>query len=60
MFKISEELFFKNECDINTFEDPISSINEKTNLEPLLAEICDFIYYHRFTKYRILNIKRIN
>jgi hypothetical protein len=56
----SEELFFKNECDINTFEDPISSINEKTNLEPLLAEICDFIYYHRFTKYRILNIKRIN
>jgi thymidylate synthase len=56
----SEELFFKNECDINTFEHPISSINEKPNLEALLAEICDFIYYHRFTNYKILNIKKIN
>jgi len=56
----SEELFFKNECDINTFENPISNIYEKPNLEELLAEICNFIYYHRFTNYRILNIKRIN
>lgn len=56
----SEELYLKNECNINTFENPISSINEKPNLQELLAEICDFIYYQRFTNYRILNIKKIN
>ncbi|MFG0592244.1 hypothetical protein ACF8C4_14080 [Myroides odoratimimus] len=56
----SEELYFKNECDINTFENAISNINDTYNLEALLLEISNFIYYHRFTNHKIINIKKIN
>lgn len=57
--KYNEEFFFKNSCEINTFENKINSISDVENLDKLLKEITDFLYYCRFTNFKILNIKKL-
>jgi hypothetical protein len=57
--KFREVLYFKNDCDVNTFESQINSLDKTPNLSELAMEICDFILHHRFTNYRILNIKKL-
>ena len=57
--KFREVLYFKNNSDVNTFEIPINNLDEIPNLIALGKEICDFILHHRFTNYKILNIKKI-
>ena len=57
--KYNEEFFFKNSCEINTFEKKINSISDVENLDKLLKEITDFLYYCRFTNFKILNIKKL-
>lgn len=57
--KFREVLYFKNNSDVNTFEIPINNLDEIPNLIALGKEICDFILHHRFTNYKILNIKKL-
>jgi len=52
-----EILNFKTNCNIDTFTNGWNNAIE--NCETLLEEIIDFLFYYRFTNFRITNLKKI-
>lgn len=52
-----EILNFKTSCNIDTF--PNGWTNEIQICEQLFEEIIDFLFYYRFTNFRITNVKKI-
>ncbi len=55
-----EELFLKNDCNINTFENSWESYTQIPNSSNLLEEVYHFLLMYRFSKFTILNIRKLN
>ncbi|MCX6227040.1 MAG: hypothetical protein NTV01_20215 [Bacteroidia bacterium] len=52
-----EILNFRTSCNIDTFTNGWG--NSIQDCETLLQEIIDFLFYYRFTNFRITNVKKI-
>lgn len=52
-----EILNFKTDCNIDTYTNGWDNVIQ--NCETLFEEIIDFLFYYRFTNFRITNVKKI-
>lgn len=55
-----EELYFQNDCNINTFENSWGNYTQIPNSSKLLQEVYYFLLTFRFSKFTILNVRKIN
>lgn len=55
----AEELLLKTDLEIDTFINGWERYWTNEDAKKLVYEVNDFLYYHRFTNFNILNIKKI-